>query len=157
IYGEPCAQDLEIFLNFYTLKSKQYDCRQAEVSTALAQVLSGNVNDWIPTLMPDISEYLQAIGKAAFAGLNYCRDFALQVERPCWGFKYPGWTPATIRLMRDLMPRARFIFIHRELADCLKSAKSHGSAFGWTFSKADVEQFCRSWVENGRYMLSLEG
>ena len=153
IYGELCAQDLEFFLNLYAFKSQQYTCRREEMSAALRNVLAGEVNDWIPGLMPDISEYLRAIGRAAFSGMTYCRDYAISVGRPCWGVKHPSWNPATIRLMRAVMPRSRFIFIHRDLEDSLKSAKAQGL----TYSKADVEEFCRSWAENRNYMLSLSG
>jgi Sulfotransferase family len=157
IYGEPCAQDLEFFLHLYTCKAQQYDCRREEVSTSLRKVLSGEVNDWIPTLMPDVKEYLKALGQGAFSGISYCRDYAIQAGRPFWGFKHPGWNPVTVRLMRTLMPRSRFIFIHRDLKDCLKSAKTHGSSYGATYSKDDIREFCRSWAENSNYMLTLSG
>jgi hypothetical protein len=62
-----------------------------------------------------------------------------------------------IGLLRAIMPQARFVFIHRELKDCLKSAKAHSKAFGSAFGKTEVEQFCRSWAGNRQYMLSLEG
>ena len=156
IYGELCAQDLEFFLNFYAFKAQQYNCREQEVSTALRNVLAGNVNDWIPTLMPEIPEYLRAIGRAAFAGISYCRDHSISLDRPVWGFKHPAWNPATVRLMRTLMPRSRFIIVHRELQDCLKSAKAQSASYGAPYSKSDVEEFCRTWAENRQYLLSLQ-
>jgi Sulfotransferase family len=155
IYGELCAQDLEFFLNFYTFKSQQYRFRHQEVSTSLSNVLARDVKQWIPTLMPEIPEYLSAIGRAAFAGITYCRDYAAGLGRPVWGFKYPGWNPATIRLMRAIMPRSRFIIIYRELKDCLKSAKAHAMNYGVDFSKPETEEFCRSWHDNRTYLLSL--
>jgi hypothetical protein len=156
IYGELCAQDLEFFLNFYTFKSHQYSYRHQEVSTSLRNVLTRDVNQWIPTLMPEIPEYLNAIGRAAFSGIAYCRDYAVSLGRPVWGFKYPGWNPATIRLMRTIMPGSRFIIIHRELKDCLKSAKAQAIKFGVNFSKPEVEEFCRSWHDNRDYLLSID-
>src|SRR5690348_2062800 len=65
IYGELCAQDLEFLLNFYAFKSHQYKCRHEEVSTSLRKVMAGDVNDWIPTVMPEISGYMKAIGSSA--------------------------------------------------------------------------------------------
>jgi hypothetical protein len=153
IYGELCGQDLEIFLNFYAFKSQQYNSRRQEAAVALEQVLAGDVNNWIPGLMPEISGYLGAMGRAAFSGISYCREFAIGMGRTVWGFKQPAWNPATIRLMRAVMPGSRFIFIHRELKDCLKSAKAQGI----TYSKSEVEEFCRSWAENRDFMLSLDG
>ena len=117
--------------------------------------MAGDVNDWIPTLMPEISEYLKIIGRSAFAGIGYCRDYAIETGRPVWGFKHPAWNPATIRLMRAVMPRSRFVFIERELKDCLKSAKKQALTYGGSYSRQDVEEFCRSWAENRSYMMSL--
>jgi Sulfotransferase family len=152
IYGELCAQDLEFFLNLYVFKSQQYNSRIEERSIALEKVLSGDVNDWIPDLMPQVSEYLKAMGGGVFAGISYCRDYAISVGRPVWGFKHPDCNPATIRLMRAVMPGSRFIFIHRNLNDCLKSAKAQGI----TYSKSQIEEFCRSWSDNRNYLLTLK-
>ena len=57
--------------------------------------------------------------------------------------------------MRTVMPRARFVFIHRDLKDCLKSAKAQGLSYGASYSKADIEEFCRSGAENETYTSSL--
>jgi Sulfotransferase family len=157
IYGELCAQDLEFLLNLYVFKSQQYQTRKREVAAALDSVLTRNVDNWIPTLMPDVDEYLKALGRGAFSGIEYCREYARSAGRPVWGFKYPGWNPAMLQLVRALMPRARFVFIHRELKDCLGSAKTHSLSYGTAYSKDDIREFCRAWAENENYMLSLCG
>jgi len=86
---------------------------------------------------PRFSGYLDAMGRAAFSGIRYCREFAIGVGRPVW-VQQPAWNPATIRLMRAVCQGRGLFFIHRELKDCLKSAKAQGV----TFSKAEVEEFC---------------
>jgi hypothetical protein len=151
IYGELCAQDLQAFLNLYILKLQTYNYRKPALAAGLRKVLAGEVNDWILDLMPDVDAYLTAIGQSAFAGIASCRDYASSVGREVWGFKQPGWTPATIRLLRAVMPRARFIFIHRDLVDCVKSAK----ATQLINSQAEVTEFCQAWVENLTYMLGV--
>lgn len=150
IYGETVAQDLEFFLNLYTFKVQQYGFRRGTFSDDLHRVLSGDVNAWIPDLTPDLDGYLQAMNQAAFAGIRFCRDYAVQVERPVWGFKYPGWKPAMIRLARATMPRARVIAILRDLQACTKSAKAHGHLN----CSGDVRDFCAAWAEGMGYWQS---
>jgi hypothetical protein len=143
IFGETAAEDLALFLNVYIFKAQQYQHQMQRYAEATRQVLAGNVNEWIPDLMPDVNGYLAALGRAAFAGVAYCRSYARESGRQVWGFKYPGWQPSTIRLLRTTMPRARFIYVYRDVVDCLKSAKARGLVN----SPAEVHEFCRAWAE----------
>ncbi len=147
IYGELVAQDLEFFLNLYTFKAQTYTYKGRALAQGLEQVLAGGVNDWIPDLMPDVNEYLAALGQAAFSGVRYCRDYAQQLGRPVWGFKCPAWKPAFIQLVRTLMPRARFIVITRDLTDCVRSAKAQ-LQLG---ARPELIEFCHAWVEGMDY------
>jgi hypothetical protein len=151
IYGEMCAQDLEFFLNLYTFKAQAYNYHRPTLALGLQQVLAGDVNDWIPDLMPDVDEYLAAMSRSAFAGIIYCRDYAAQAGRPVWGFKHPGWKPPMIRLLRAAMPRSCFIFIYRDVVECLKSAKAQQVIN----SHQEAHEFCQAWVEGVEYLLNL--
>ncbi|MEO8164151.1 MAG: sulfotransferase [Betaproteobacteria bacterium] len=152
IYGELCAQDLDFFLSLYTFKSMQYKQRAGSNAQALQKVLAGEVNEWIADLMPDIDQYVTALGQAAFAGVAYCRDYAHRAGRPIWGFKHPAWKPSTIRILRSVMPKSRFVFIYRDIEDCLRSAKA-GLAVN---SHQEAAEFCQNWKENLSCMLRLE-
>ncbi len=147
IYGELVAQDLEFFLNAYSYKAQEYGYYRQRFTRNLEQILADDVNDWIFDLLPDLDGYVGALGRSAFAGLRYCRDYAQQLGRPVWGCKYPAWKPAFIRLLRVLMPRARFIAITRDLGPCVRSAKAQ---FHFN-SQADVSEFCRTWLEGMEY------
>jgi hypothetical protein len=151
IYGEMCAQDLEFFLNLYTFKAQEYNYHKPTFTLGLQRVLAGEVNDWIPDLMPDVDGYLAAMSQSAFAGIIYCRDYAARVGRPVWGFKYPGWRPPMIGLLHAVMPRSRFIFIYRDVVECLKSAKAKQAVN----SPQEVYDFCQAWVESVGYLLNL--
>jgi hypothetical protein len=151
IYGEMCAQDLEFFLNLYAFKTQEYNYHRPTLALGLQQVLAGDVNGWLPDLMPDIDAYLAAMSQSAFAGIIYCRDYAAQVGRPVWGFKHPGWKPPMIRLLRAVMPRSRFIFIYRDVVECLQSAKAQQAIN----SDQQVYEFCQAWVEGVEYLLNL--
>ncbi len=151
IYGELCAQDLEFFLNLYAFKTQTYTYHRQARTHSLNRVLNGDSDDWIPDLMPDVEEYLAALGRSAFAGVTYCREYAQRVGRPVWGFKYPGWKPAFIQLLRTYMPRARFIAILRDLGACVRSAKAARALN----SMVELNEFCRAWTENTTYWRSV--
>ncbi len=153
IFGELCAQDLDFFLNLYSFKQQQYRGRQADYAQGLQRVLAGDVGDWIADLMPDVDEYLAALAQSAFAGIAHCREYALRAGRPVWGFKHPAWQPPMIRMLRSTLPRTRWIVIHRDIVDCLKSAKAQGEAS----SRQEVAQFCQAWVDNLTFWLSVSG
>lgn len=152
IYGELVAQDLEFFVNLYTFKAQEYTHRRHLLARDLQQVLEGDVDDWIPDLMPDVDAYLNAFGQSAFSGIAYCRDYAQRLGRPIWGFKHPGWKPAFIRLLRALMPQARLISVTRDLGACVRSAKAQLVLN----SLGEVQEFCRAWAEGVDYWRSVE-
>ena len=143
IFGEKCAIDLELLLNIYTFKVQEYNYGRAGYDQELQKVLRGEVNDWILELMPDIDGYLAVLQKSALSGITYCRDYALQAGRPVWGFKHPAWSPTTIRLIRNCVPGARFIFILRNLGDCLKSAKAQRLVV----RVPEMRDFCQKWAQ----------
>jgi hypothetical protein len=151
IYGELCGADLEVYLNLYVFKTKEYGIRKQIYAAGLRDVLQGKTDEWIPDLMPDIDSYLAALAQSSFAGLAHCRSYALEVGRSVWGIKFPGWKPSTIKLLRDLMPRSRFIYIYRDLIACLKSAKAQHLLR----SMIEVKDFCRAWQASLTYMLGL--
>jgi hypothetical protein len=153
IFGEKCADDLDLFLNLYAFKVREYGYHKQRYAQGLQRVLAGDVNDWIPDLMPDVEGYLAALGRSAFAGVTYCRSYALRAGRPVWGFKYPGWKPPTVRLLRTVMPQARFIFLYRDIIDCLRSAKAQDAVS----SLPEVRDFCQTWAEGLRDALDLAG
>jgi hypothetical protein len=153
IYGEKCAQDLEFFLNIYAFKTQEYNYSRERNQQNLQKVLRGEVNDWLQELMPETDGYLAAMQRAAFAGVTYGRDYALSVGRPNWGFKYPGWGAGTIRLLQAVMPQARFLFIIRDLGDCLKSAKAQQLVI----TPTEAQEFCQKWANNIAFYNMLRG
>ena len=144
VYGELCGQDLDFLLQLCMVKTQIYTAKKPFYADTLRQVLEGKVNSWIPDLMPEMDGYLAALSRGAFAGLANCRDFALSLGRKVWGFKYPGWAPHRIQLLRRMMPLSRFICIHRNLPDCVKSAKAQGEVQTEELLRA----FCESWKTN---------
>jgi hypothetical protein len=151
IYGEMCGQDLTLTLNLYAARVRLLTHHKDHYQRTMQLVLGGQVNDWILDLTPDVDDYLAAVGKSCLSWLGYCRDYASRAGRPVWGIKVPGLTPALLKLARGVMPECRLLYIHRDIADCVRSAK----AMAWASSADEVQQLCLAWVENLRYVLAL--
>lgn len=148
IYGEEIGKDLEMQLQIYASRKMVYSHSRQRFSSSLDSVMQGDTNDWIPDLMPDIDGYLEASRQGSFAGLDYCRQHALAAGRTIWGFKYPGWPPHLIHMFLETIPETRVIYILRNLADCLRSAK----AWGEIHSEEDMKQFCEQWSVHMQFM-----
>lgn len=153
IYGELCGQDLDFFLQLYMVKTQIYRAKMPAFALGLREVLDGQVNSWIPDLMPEMEGYLAALKEGAFAGLVHCRDYAAGMGRRVWGFKYPGWAPHRMQLLRHTLPEARFLCIYRGLAACVKSAKAQGELQ----SEEHLRVFCHEWKVNLQFMLGAAG
>jgi hypothetical protein len=151
VYGETCALDLEFFAKVYASKALMYQANRARFRQTRAQVAAGETNAWILDLMPDLDGYLQALGRACAAGLAYCRDEAVRSGRPLWGVKCPAWPPEVLQLLRTLLPRSRWLYIHRDVLDCLRSARAQQMVR----SEQDVAALCRGWVASLTYVLGL--
>jgi hypothetical protein len=151
IYGETCGRDLELFLNLYASRALLYTHNRGQLGRSLQRVLAGDVNAWILDLMPEVDAYLRALCQSCLGWLGSCRDCAARTGRPIWGMKVAGWTPSVLGLIRHCLPQSRLLYIHRDILDCLRSAKARQLVR----SPGDVQDFCRSWMENLSYVLNL--
>jgi hypothetical protein len=151
LFGETVAGDLETALSFTYARAMMYDVTRNMVRGKLDDVLSGNVNTWLLDLTPDIEIYLRSLRAAYEAPLIAARDSAIEHGREVWGVKYPRWPGPTIELLRAMIPQGRWIYIHRDLPDCLRSAKGRGEIF----RPQDFALFAQEWAANLDHVLSL--
>lgn len=144
VYGEEVGKDLDLQLQILASRRLVYAHSRAHLAQRTADVLAGRGDGWIADLMPDIDAYLDALHEGAFAGLDACRRHAASAGRGVWGFKYPGWPPHLLRLLKDALPGTRVIYLHRGLGDTLRSAKAwHGFT-----DEAQSEAFCAQWRQH---------
>lgn len=153
IFGERCGKDLDLYLNLYLFKSREYAWRKPALDSSLNRVLEGNTDDWILELMPDVDRYLDSLAQASFGGLAACRAYTSEVGRPVWGFKMPGWKPASMQLLRSFLPKSRFIYIYRDVASCVRSAKAQHEIG----SLQALRDYCTAWMESLTFMFALAG
>lgn len=144
IYGESCASDFQMLTNLYLGKLLLLQQGKSWRNEQLESVLSGDVNDWIPDLMPDIDSYLSNFKKNAIQLLQFYASFAQKQQRPIWGMKLPEWNPANLIQLRQLFPEIKIIFLTRNLEDCVRSAKK----VDMVRTLPEIEQYSYTWQQH---------
>ena len=148
IYGEEIAKDLEMQLQLFASRKLVYSHSRQRFTSSLDNVMQGDTRDWIPDLMPDIDGYLEALHQGSFAPLAYCQQYAKQHDRELWGFKYPAWPPHLIRMLVNTISGTHVIYIHRNLLDCVRSAK----AWGEINNETQLQHFCGQWAGHMKFI-----
>ncbi|MBW1713937.1 MAG: sulfotransferase, partial [Deltaproteobacteria bacterium] len=99
---------------------------------------------WTSSLQIDVADYTTTLIKAFF-------DLALCYQRCSedygydrWGIKQPLRFPNTFNIFHQFMPKARFVFIYRNLFDVARSAKARR----WINTSAEVAQLASQWQTN---------
>ena len=114
----------------------------------LEAVLDGSgLNDWIPDLLPEIDGYLNAYQDALFSHVQHFGSFAQQKGRTVWGMKMPEWHPPTLLQIAKLLPQMKIIYLCRDLADCVRSAKKIEMVKGI----GEIRQFCNTYQQFSNY------
>ena len=151
LFGESVAADMENGLSISYARALMYDMGRGEVREKLDAVLSGDVNRWLFDLTPGIDEYLPALRGQYESPLIGARNSAAKHGRTVWGVKYPRWPGSAIELLRSVIPRSRWIYIHRDLLECLRSAKGRGEFL----RPNDVAAYAQEWNANMSFAMSL--
>ncbi len=127
--------------------SFQYGLEQRD--KILEQVLAGDTNEWIADLMPEMKGYLERLTPSYLSIFDYYRDFARDKGRPIWGFKMAEWPAHNLVQALRMFPKAKLIYIHRPLADCVRSAKT----MEIIQSENDVQQFGHQWLQGVQFLV----
>jgi len=149
IYGETCANDIMMLTNLYSYKASYFESSKKWRNDQLKSVLKGEVNQWIPDLMPDVDNYLEALKTSFYSTFQYFEDFAKEHDKTIWGTKLPEWNINNLQLVRTFFPGCKIIYIIRDLGDCLRSAKAVQMVQGIEESK----RFCMLWRQNVDFAL----
>ena len=141
IYGENCANDFMTLANLLSDKEAFMLPTKYTRNEQLQSVLDGNVDEWIPDLMPDIDSYLSAYQKLVTALAENYGGFAEQKGRPVWGMKLPEWQAQNLRAVQNALPGTKVIYLHRNLEDCVRSARK----MELIVDLEEVNRFCEIW------------
>ena len=124
IYGDTVGQEVEFFAKYAMARSQMVGFQQSQIAPVRQAVLRGDVSDFITPLAPTLETYLAGFRAAAGAWLDGCHREAVEAERPVWGWKLAGVDALALPTLAEWFPQARWIWIERDLTDCLRSAKA---------------------------------
>jgi hypothetical protein len=151
IYGEEIGHEIQLLANWLGRMVRFTDLSGAALNADFQRALSGDQSSWRPGLTPPPEVLLKAWGETFYQLPAHLAEYSRSVGRTAWGFKYPGLAPDMIEQLLVLMPRAKIVYIFRNAADALRSAKARK----FVRSSEEVAQFCALWATNLRGMASL--
>ncbi len=124
IYGDTVGQEVEFFAKYALARGQMLNFQQSQIAPVRQAVLRGDVSDFITPLAPTMETYLAGFQAATGAWLEGCRREAVEADRPIWGWKLAGADATALPILAEWFPQARWIWIERDITDCLRSAKA---------------------------------
>jgi hypothetical protein len=144
IYGEEIGSEIRSLTTLFFTQLQMLDQRGPQLDADFADALAGNLKTWRPFLTAPA-----AVMRQGWIETYYQLPLALAghseaVGRPVWGFKFPSYSKDMIRGLLSVMPRAKVVYVFRNLPDVLKSAKARR----FVTTPEQTETFCADWAKN---------
>jgi hypothetical protein len=105
-----------------TVTNHQKMC--AELDEYRRRFLNGETEGWTSNLWPDSNRFTSAVCESFYKAVMVYEQCSREYGYSRWGVKNPLSNPYIIPWMLTLLPRCRFVFIHRHLFDVVRSAKA---------------------------------
>jgi hypothetical protein len=151
VYGEEIGHQLQTLTRLFTSQIHLCDSRGEVIDDDFARALGGVLNDWRPSLAPPTHVLLSGWTDTYFQIPQALARFGAAIDRPIWGFKWPGCPIDIASAIMTLMPRARMIYVVRNLVDALMSAKARR----FVTNDEQAYGFCAQWAYNMDAVLNL--
>ncbi|MCI5084169.1 MAG: sulfotransferase [Saprospiraceae bacterium] len=148
IFGESLANDLNMLISFLENKKMLLGGQDDWRAKQLDAVLQGDVNEWIPDIVPNKDWVIPNFENAIFQYLKAYADFAKAKKRATWGCKLPAWPTAILLKLLQMMPDARLLYIIRDLESCIRSAK----LIGYCQDLNGVQQYAQIWKDHQNHV-----
>lgn len=144
IYGEEIGAQMKTLTTLFFTQLQILEQRGEQLDADFADALSGNLQKWRPFLTAPA-----AVMQKAWLETYYQLPLALAghgaaTDRPVWGFKFPAYSRDLIKAMLAVLPRARVVYVFRDLHDTLRSAKARK----FVTTPEQVAKFCADWAQN---------
>lgn len=152
IYGEEIGHQIRTVTVWLFGLLQQYERDGRGIDEDFARALAGVLADWRPGLTAPTAVMQRAWVETFYQLPFTLADYSRSIGRPVWGFKTPGFTRDMLRTLLSLMPKARVIYVFRDLHDVLKSAKARRFVVG----DESVAQLCADWARNIREVAELD-
>ncbi len=147
IYGETCANDFNLLFNIYSNKKMMATHSGSWHNEQLQNVLTGEVNDWIPDLMPNSDAYLESFRHLINAQIQFYKNFSTKNNRPIWGVKLPEWNSQALSLIQNTHHETKIIYLNRNIKDCVCSAEKMDMIRG----QNEIDRFIQIYNQNLDY------
>jgi hypothetical protein len=153
IYGEEVGHQIRTVAIWLIGVLRQFE-QTGQVNDAdFERAMAGLLTDWRPGLAAP-ADVMSSAWTETFYQLPFAlAEFSRSRGRPVWGFKVPAYDRDTLRTLLSLMPKARVVYLVRNLCDALKSAKARRFVEG----EEQVGRFCADWARNVLQMTDLTG
>lgn len=130
IYGDIVGQEMEFFANYVLARDQMLQCQQFQAVPMREAVLRGDVADFITPLAPTLTVHVGGLQRAALAWWRECAEEAAAQGRPITGWKLAGANAQSLPVLARWFPKALWIWVERNIADCFRSAKAAGMVQG---------------------------
>jgi len=105
---------------------------------------------WSSDLWPDHERFMLLMFGSFFRAIEHYEEQAAADGFERWGIKNPMRSPEMIQRLRVLLPRARFLFIHRDPIETARSAKARR----FVRDAEDVREWARQWLTHTETVLA---
>jgi len=151
LYGEEVGLHIRTLTGYLIGLIQQFGRDGAAADAEFERALAGSQDDWRPGLMPPTAVMLKAWIETYYQIPSALADFGASIGRPIWGFKGPDYARDMLKAFLTLMPKARIIYVYRDLNEALKSAKARR----FVTTDEEVAAFCAKWSTNMREVADL--
>jgi len=151
LYGEEVGLHIRTLTGFLIGVIQQFERGGAAADAEFERALSGDQANWSPGLMPPTQVMLRAWIETYYQIPSALADYGAGIGRPVWGFKGPDYARDMLKAFLMLMPKARIIYVFRDLHEALKSAKARR----FVTTDEEVAAFCAKWATNLREVSDL--
>lgn len=151
VYGEEIGRQFQTLTALFANQIRHSEHRAQTPDEDFARAISGALTDWRPSLAPPPRVLLRGWTDTYFQLPLTLARFGAGIGRPVWGFKWPGCSLELITAYLTLMPKAKVVYVMRNLVDALMSAKARR----FVNTPAEIDSFCVQWAKNAEAALSL--
>jgi hypothetical protein len=144
VYGEEIGLQIKTLCGWFVSQIQHLDHNAEAQDADFEAALAGSLTDWRPGLMPPSQIMLRAWVETFYQMPTLLSDYSQAIGRPIWGFKGPGYSRDQLKSFLSVMPKAKVVYVFRNLYDVLKSAKARR----FVTTAEDVSGFCLEWARN---------
>jgi hypothetical protein len=144
VYGEEIGNQFRTLAGLFAAQIRYCERNGDAIDDAFYLAMAGGLRDWRPGLAPPAGILVKAWSECFYQLPVTLEAFGRTVGRPIWGFKWPACPPDTARAFLTLMPRAKVVYVLRNVADALASAKAR--RFVTTLEEA--ARYCADWARS---------